>query len=90
MVDDALETLSAEVPEDYPQWNQLLGELFLRRNQCEQAVEEFKKTIDFKQTLSLPYCCSKCGREDDDWSGRCPSCGSWNTYEFNLHGACKI
>ncbi|MGD2080255.1 MAG: tetratricopeptide repeat protein [Nitrospirota bacterium] len=90
MVDDALETLSAEVPEDYPQWNELLGELFLRRNQCEQAVEEFKKTIDFKKTLRLPYCCSKCGREDDDWSGRCPSCGRWNTYEFNLHGACKI
>lgn len=90
MVDDALETLSSDVPEDYPQWNQLLGELFLRRNQCEQAVEEFKKTIDFNKTLRLSYCCSKCGHEDDDWSGKCPSCGRWNTYEFKLHGACKI
>ncbi|MEJ2323454.1 MAG: tetratricopeptide repeat protein [Nitrospirota bacterium] len=90
MVDDALETLSSDVPEEYPQWHQLLGELYLRRNQCERAIEEFKKTVDFRKTLRLPYCCSKCGREDDDWSGRCPSCGRWNTYEFNLHGACKI
>lgn len=90
MVDDALETLaSGEVPEGFPQWHQLLGELYLRRNQCERAVEEFKKTVDFKKTLRLPYCCSKCGHDADDWSGRCPSCGSWNTYEFNLHGTCK-
>jgi lipopolysaccharide biosynthesis regulator YciM len=91
MVDDALETLgSGDVPERFPQWNQLLGELHIRRNQCELAVEEFKKTIDFKRTLRIPYCCSKCGHPDEEWSGRCPSCGKWNTYEFNLHGTCKI
>jgi tetratricopeptide (TPR) repeat protein len=91
MVDDALETLgSGEIPEGFPQWNQLLGELHLRRNQCELAVEEFKKTVDFKRTLRIPYCCSKCGHPDEEWSGRCSSCGLWNTYEFNLHGTCKI
>jgi lipopolysaccharide biosynthesis regulator YciM len=91
MVDDALETLgSGDIPERFPQWNQLLGELHLRRNQCELAVEEFKKTIDFKRTLRIPYCCSKCGHPDEEWSGRCPSCGIWNTYEFNLHGTCNI
>jgi rubrerythrin len=91
MVDDALETLDiSEIPEAFPQWNQLLGELFLRRNQCERAVEEFKKTIDFKKTLRVPYCCSKCGHPDEQWAGRCPSCGTWNTYEFNLHGTCNI
>ncbi len=91
MVDDALETLSTgEIPESYPEWNHLLGELYLRRNQCEKAVEEFKKTIDMKRTLRLPYCCSECDHPDEEWSGRCPSCGRWNTYQFNLHGACKV
>ncbi len=91
MVDDALKTLSeGEIPEGYPEWHQLLGELYLRRNQCESAVEQFKKTIDMKQTLRLPYCCSNCGKLDEAWSGRCPGCSRWNTYVFNLHGTCKI
>ncbi len=91
MVDDALQMLGAgEVPEGFPQWNQLLGELYLRRNQCERAVEEFKRTINFGKTLRLPYCCTKCDHPDDEWSGRCPSCGKWNTYEFNLYGSCKV
>jgi len=91
MVDDALELLdTGEIPEDFPQWNQLLGELFLRRNNCERAIEEFKKTIDFKKTLRVPYCCSSCGHQEEQWAGRCPECGSWNTFEFKLHGTCKI
>lgn len=25
------------------------------------------------------YCCSECGNETANWSGKCPSCGAWNT-----------
>ena len=25
------------------------------------------------------YCCSECGAEASNWSGKCPSCGAWNT-----------
>lgn len=25
------------------------------------------------------FCCSECGNESANWSGRCPSCGTWNT-----------
>ncbi|MBR6826023.1 MAG: DNA repair protein RadA [Oscillospiraceae bacterium] len=27
------------------------------------------------------YLCSNCGNESAKWSGRCPSCGQWNTIE---------
>lgn len=25
------------------------------------------------------YCCSECGAETPNWSGKCPSCGAWNS-----------
>lgn len=31
------------------------------------------------------YVCSECGHESANWSGKCPSCGTWNTMkELNL------
>lgn len=30
------------------------------------------------------YTCSGCGYETSKWSGKCPSCGSWNTLEEEL------
>jgi tetratricopeptide (TPR) repeat protein len=92
MVDDALETLSplSDAPDTYPDIYRLMGELYLRRDQCEKAVEEFKKTDEFKKTFRLPYCCSVCGHSEQDWLGRCPQCRNWNTYQFDLHGACKL
>ena len=33
------------------------------------------------------YFCSDCGSETPNWSGRCPSCGAWNTLqEMKLEG----
>jgi lipopolysaccharide biosynthesis regulator YciM len=91
MVDDAFETLygmdTGGVP--YPELHRLLGNLYLRRNQFENAVEEFKKGVDTKMSLQPPYCCSACGFAGTDWSGRCPDCKQWGTYQFNLVGICK-
>lgn len=90
MVDDAFETLrSMDKEESHPPIYQLLGELYLRRHQCEMAVEEFKKTMNMKRALRLPYLCSFCHYMSDDWSGRCQQCGNWNTYQFSVHGTCK-
>ena len=33
-----------------------------------------------KSSNSVVYVCSECGREETKWMGRCPSCGSWNTF----------
>lgn len=91
MLDDAYDTLAtvdaSSAP--YPELHQLLGNIYLRRQQCEKAVEEFKKVIDIKKPFRLPYCCYNCGYSSDDWSGRCPNCKEWDTYQFNLYGVCK-
>ncbi|MCL4477170.1 MAG: tetratricopeptide repeat protein [Nitrospirae bacterium] len=91
MLDDAYDTLAtvdaSSAP--YPELHQLLGNIYLRRQQCEKAVEEFKKVIAIKKPFRLPYCCYNCGYSSDDWSGRCPNCKEWDTYQFNLYGVCK-
>lgn len=91
MLDDAYDTLITvdAAGNRFPELHQLLGNIYLRRNQCEMAVKEFKKVLDMKSTLRLPYCCSRCGYSSLEWSGRCPSCKNWNSYQFNLYGICK-
>lgn len=91
MVDDAFEILTGLDTGGalYPDRHQLLGNLYMRKNQCEKAVQEFKKAVDIKLSLRLPYCCKQCGHTADEWSGRCPACKNWSTYLFNLEGTCK-
>jgi len=86
MIDDAMETLqSLDTAETYPHVYRLLGELHLRRDQCMKAVEQFKKIIKPRKALRLHYSCGVCGFNQREWSGRCPNCGNWNSFMFNLH-----
>jgi tetratricopeptide (TPR) repeat protein len=91
MIDDAFDTLSGidTGGASYPELHLLMGNLFLRKRQVEKAVQEFKKAADIKTTFRLPYCCNHCGYRADDWSGRCPDCRNWSTYQFNLDGTCR-
>ncbi|UCE80232.1 MAG: tetratricopeptide repeat protein [Nitrospiraceae bacterium] len=88
MIDDAFEILTSMDAGGaaYQEQHQLLGNLYVRRNELEKAIEEFKKVIDFKSAVRLPYCCNNCGTISLEWSGRCHECRQWNTYEFNLDG----
>ncbi|MEK7741366.1 MAG: tetratricopeptide repeat protein, partial [Nitrospirota bacterium] len=92
MIDDAFETFSYVDASGMasPELYQIMGDLYLRRNQCDKAAVEFKKAVDMKIAFRLPYWCSACGYLSQDWSGRCPSCNNWNTYTFKLHGSGKI
>jgi lipopolysaccharide biosynthesis regulator YciM len=91
MIDDAFDTLSGidTGSASYPELNLLIGNLYMRKKQPERAVQEFKKAADIKTAFRLPYCCSHCGYRADEWSGRCPDCKNWSTYQFNLDGTCK-
>ncbi len=91
MIDDAFETLSGmdTLGVAYPELHQLLGNIYLRRNLPEKAASEYKKVIDVRKPLRLPYCCGKCGSSSDEWSGRCPKCRQWDTFQFNLEGVCS-
>ncbi|MDD6345894.1 MAG: DNA repair protein RadA [Oscillospiraceae bacterium] len=35
------------------------------------------------------YVCNQCGYESSKWNGKCPSCGSWNSFEEELRGDAK-
>jgi tetratricopeptide (TPR) repeat protein len=90
MIDDAMEALSSlDASACFPDLCRLLGELYLRRDQCTQAVELFRKTMD-STTMRLPYTCTVCGYSEPEWEGRCPGCSNWNTYQFTLRGLGKV
>jgi lipopolysaccharide biosynthesis regulator YciM len=91
MIDDAFDMLSGidTGGASYPELHLLMGNLNLRKRQLERAVQEFKKAADVRTAFRVPYCCNHCGYRADDWSGRCPDCKNWSTYQFNLDGTCK-
>jgi lipopolysaccharide biosynthesis regulator YciM len=87
MIDDAFETLTSidTGGSAYPDLHQLMGNLYIKRNQIDRAVYEFKKTLDvYKPAFSLSYSCKVCGYTSSEWSGRCSNCKKWDTYQFNL------
>jgi lipopolysaccharide biosynthesis regulator YciM len=83
MVDEAFEVLAALDPGDVrmPDLHKLLGNLYLRRGNPEAAVEEFKKALNLKKRVLVPYYCPTCDYHTAQWSGRCPRCGRWNTFD---------
>lgn len=91
MIDDSFDTLSGidTGGASYPELHLLMGNLYMKKKQLEKAVQEFKMAADIKTAFRLPYCCNHCGYRADDWSGRCPDCRNWSTYQFNLDGTCK-
>lgn len=91
MIDDAFEILSSMdvVTTAYPEFHQLMGDLYMRRNEPEKAVEEFRHVLDVRKSLRLSYCCSHCGHTSEEWAGRCPDCKQWTTFSFHIEGSCK-
>ncbi len=90
MLDDALEVIEGMDDESiFPELTKIKGAIYMKRGQLDRAAEEFRKALDMRKTLKIPYCCTNCGEVSEEWSGRCPSCGSWNSYDFNVHGVCK-
>jgi lipopolysaccharide biosynthesis regulator YciM len=83
MVDDAFRELET-LDDTFPEVPLLLGELYMRRQQCEKAVVQFKKTMKLSKALRIPFKCSACGNAHNSWSGRCPSCGSWNSLNLKV------
>lgn len=83
MVDEAFEVLSALDPgeDKMPDLHKLLGNLYLRKGNIESAVDEFKKALNLKKRVLVPYYCPHCDFHTTQWSGRCARCGRWNSYE---------
>ncbi|MCE5312308.1 MAG: tetratricopeptide repeat protein [Nitrospiraceae bacterium] len=91
MIEDALDMLNSidagmvSTPEFYG----LRGELYNKRNQIANALNDFRKASEFRKNLRLPYCCPACGSISADWAGRCPTCHKWNTFRLDVYGSCR-
>lgn len=82
MVDEAFNLLSTlEGPQDQTSdFHKIMANLYLRKQQMEDAVDELKKALAFRKRVVVPYACTHCRYESTEWSGRCRQCGLWNTY----------
>lgn len=81
MVDEAFDTLSTiEGPQDYLlDYHKIMANLYLRKQQFEQAIVELKRALSFKKRVVVPYICTQCQQESIEWAGRCRRCARWNT-----------
>lgn len=92
MIDYAVETITGIdiTTIDYPEVHILLGSIYEREGKYDRAADEFKKALNFKKPLLVPFCCSHCSYISKEWVGRCPVCKHWNTLNLDLSGTCKI
>jgi len=82
MLDEALEALDelSLRQKDFPSLHRLLAEIHLHQKDFSRAAREFEKTFKMSGISYLPYYCSSCGRDSQDWAAFCPGCHRWNTY----------
>lgn len=91
MVDDALQVLGSldGAPVSSRELHRLRGELYLKRNQSQRALDEFRAALaSGRIEMPATYCCTFCSAQGDEWSGRCPECGEWNTYTLDIYDEC--
>jgi len=90
MIDEAFDILSTVDwgDKEFRDVHKLLGNIYLRRGSLGLAASEFKKALGFRKQIIIPYVCSNCDLRTNDWSGRCPNCGKWNTFGVNLEKNC--
>ncbi len=82
MLDEALEALDelSLRRKDFPSLHRLLAEIYLHRKDFSRAAKEFEKTFEMSGISYLPFYCSSCDRESQEWVAYCPQCHQWNTY----------
>ncbi len=82
MIDAAYDLLSSlEGPQDQiSDFHKILANLYLRKQQTDEAVVELKKALGLRKRVVVPYQCTACQQESGDWAGRCRHCGRWNTF----------
>jgi len=82
MIDDAYNLLISIENYDgrFPDLHKLLGLIYTRKGFPAKAVEAFKRALQIKESIKVPYYCPQCDYHTVEWSGRCHRCGRWNSY----------
>jgi len=81
MVDEAIEQLHVVESSgiDFPQLHLLLAEANRRRQQTDDALNEYRLALKVDNHLRLGFVCSACGTPSENWQGRCAKCGAFDT-----------
>jgi lipopolysaccharide biosynthesis regulator YciM len=82
MLDETLEALD-EISlrqKDFPALHRLLAETALHKKDFGRAAKEFEKTFELSGKSLLPFSCTLCDRESQEWIAYCPQCHRWSTY----------
>lgn len=82
MLDEAFEVLSEleGIESNMPALYKLLGNIYERKEDYENALAEFKKALGLRKMVMVPYYCPACDYHTVEWNGRCPRCWGWNTF----------
>jgi lipopolysaccharide biosynthesis regulator YciM len=82
MLDEALDALD-EISlrqKDFPALHRLFAETYLHKKDFGRAAQEFEKTFELSGKSFLPFSCTTCERESQEWIPYCPECHQWSTY----------
>jgi lipopolysaccharide biosynthesis regulator YciM len=75
---DQFEKLEVRVPGS-PVVHALLGAVFERRGQTQEAFEEYRRALQLGHAFEWPHRCEACGAGGPMWQDRCAQCHRWNT-----------
>lgn len=81
MLDEAAVQLGA-VARDAPEFAPALcdlAELHRRRGHLPRALEYAQRALVASRAPHQDFRCASCGATAEEWTDRCPACGSWNT-----------
>jgi len=77
---EILEALPASLA-GQPIAHALWGEVHRRRGNHSLAADTYARAYGTDLGLAGPFRCMACGHPADSWTGYCPSCRRWGTYE---------
>ena len=75
---DQFEKVEVLVPGS-PVVHALLGAVFERRGQNQEAFEEYRRALQLGHAFDWPHRCEACGATGATWQDRCAQCRRWNT-----------
>ncbi|MBN2720654.1 MAG: DUF1049 domain-containing protein [Proteobacteria bacterium] len=82
MIDESYQILKKVESRGYesPLLFALLGEANVRRDRSDEAIEDFRRSINLSDGMSPRFTCGNCGHVSEKWHAKCQSCGNWNSY----------
>src|SRR3989440_647775 len=81
MIDDAFELLSTLEGLFDPTGaiHKMMASLYIRKGNTEAALLEIQEGLSTSRPGCMAFQCMGCLYQTQEWSGRCPGCGCWNT-----------